>query len=293
MNNGKIIQSPTPITEKTKNNMAVRDSLPLSNLTITPPPFFIMSYIPEGCILIARKVKESEIWSKPAWWYKVFTYIIMEVSYKNGQNKRGTGFFQYKEIFRECHLNKEKGLKPRTIENVIRWMKKVAICTAQKTTRGVYITLCNYDTYQNINNYKDGAEDGIGTEQERNRNGTITKESKESKESKEEDNNGQEQAPAPSAHRLFSSIIDYLNKQAKREYRPTTEKTKSLIRARLREGFTEQDFRTVIDKKVEEWLGDDKMDKYLRPSTLFGTKFEDYLNQKSEKKGYKKYLKED
>jgi len=104
------------------------------------------------------------------------------------------------------------------------------------------------------------------------------------------ENTGQEQAPAPSAHRLFSAIIDYLNKQAKREYRASSEKTKSLIRARLKEGFTEQDFRVVIDKKVEEWLGDSKMDKYLRPSTLFGTKFEDYLNQKN---GGKREKKED
>jgi hypothetical protein len=48
----------------------------------------------------------------------------------------------------------------------------------------------------------------------------------------------------------------------------------------LAEGFTIDDFKTVIDKKCAEWLGDSKMEPYLRPETLFGTKFESYLNAK-------------
>ena len=43
------------------------------------------------------------------------------------------------------------------------------------------------------------------------------------------------------------------------------------------------DFKTVIDKKADDWIGTD-MEKYLRPETLFGTKFESYLNQPEKKK---------
>ena len=57
------------------------------------------------------------------------------------------------------------------------------------------------------------------------------------------------------------------------------DKTRSFIRARLREGFTVDDFKTVIDKKARAWLGNRDMQKYLRPETLFGTKFESYLNE--------------
>ena len=46
----------------------------------------------------------------------------------------------------------------------------------------------------------------------------------------------------------------------------------------MEEKFTEEDFYTVIDKKCNEWLGTE-MERYLRPQTLFGTKFESYLNQ--------------
>lgn len=71
----------------------------------------------------------------------------------------------------------------------------------------------------------------------------------------------------------------FLNNKAGTNYRSNVEKTKSLINARLNEKFTEKDFETVINKKSEQWLKTD-MEKYLRPETLFGTKFESYLNEK-------------
>lgn len=66
---------------------------------------------------------------------------------------------------------------------------------------------------------------------------------------------------------------------ANTSYRSTTKKTKSLIRARIEEGFTLEDFYKVIENKVSEWQGTE-YEKYLRPETLFGTKFENYLNQR-------------
>lgn len=74
-------------------------------------------------------------------------------------------------------------------------------------------------------------------------------------------------------------IVDYLNSKIGTHYRATTRKTQSLIKARMNEGFTIDDFKKVIDNKSAEWGKDSKMSKYLRPETLFGTKFESYLNQ--------------
>ena len=79
----------------------------------------------------------------------------------------------------------------------------------------------------------------------------------------------------------YKSIIDYLNQKAGRSYR-VTEKTRRLIRARINEGFTEADFYKVIDHKTNVWLNDPKMSQYLRPETLFGTKFEGYLQDRQE-----------
>lgn len=77
----------------------------------------------------------------------------------------------------------------------------------------------------------------------------------------------------------IKEVIEYLNGVLGTHYKDSTDKNKSLIRARLREGFTVEDFKVVIDKKASAWLTDPQMQKYLRPETLFGTKFESYLNE--------------
>lgn len=85
-----------------------------------------------------------------------------------------------------------------------------------------------------------------------------------------------------SSHSTAShEIVNYLNSKIGTHYRATTRKTQSLIKARMNEGFTVNDFKTVIDNKVAEWSKDERMSKYLRPETLFGTKFESYLNQQN------------
>ncbi|PTJ72051.1 replication protein [Staphylococcus hyicus] len=76
----------------------------------------------------------------------------------------------------------------------------------------------------------------------------------------------------------YRDVIDYLNQQTKKNYKSTTKKNQTVIRARSDEGFNLDDFKKVIDNKVSEWKGTE-MEKYLRPETLFGTKFEGYLNQ--------------
>jgi uncharacterized phage protein (TIGR02220 family) len=81
------------------------------------------------------------------------------------------------------------------------------------------------------------------------------------------------------AEQPFLAIVNHLNEKASKNYKHTSKKTQTLIKARLNEGFKEKDFYTVIDKKTKEWLGT-QFENYLRPETLFGTKFESYLNQK-------------
>lgn len=79
---------------------------------------------------------------------------------------------------------------------------------------------------------------------------------------------------------LIIEIIDYLNNICGTKYTYKSKETIKHIKARLDEGFTVDDFKTVIDKKAGEWLNDPKMSAYLRPTTLFApSKFESYLNQ--------------
>lgn len=77
----------------------------------------------------------------------------------------------------------------------------------------------------------------------------------------------------------IKGIVEYLNIKSNSHYKYSTDKTQTLIKARIKDGFTLDDFKIVIDKKCEEWLGTD-FEKFLRPETLFSNKFEGYLNQK-------------
>lgn len=80
----------------------------------------------------------------------------------------------------------------------------------------------------------------------------------------------------------YKNIIDYLNEKAGTNFRASSKDTQKHINARLSESYTVDDFKAVIDKKCAEWIGTE-YEQYLRPSTLFGTKFENYLNAKSTK----------
>ena len=84
-------------------------------------------------------------------------------------------------------------------------------------------------------------------------------------------------SPNESLNDTFKAIISYLNDKAGTNYKASSKKTQTCIHARLSEGFTIDDFKTVIDKKCMEWMHTE-YEKYLRPETLFGTKFEGYLN---------------
>ena len=79
----------------------------------------------------------------------------------------------------------------------------------------------------------------------------------------------------------YEEIVQYLNQKTNKNFKHTSKVTQRHIRARFAEGFTVSDFKQVIDKKCSDWLRDQKMKEYLRPETLFGTKFESYLNSKT------------
>lgn len=82
-----------------------------------------------------------------------------------------------------------------------------------------------------------------------------------------------------------SAIISYLNEKLGTSYRPEGKAIERLLNGRLEEGYTVDDFKKVIDNMVSEWGNDEKMQQYLRPSTLFtATHFPEYLNRKPKKK---------
>lgn len=82
----------------------------------------------------------------------------------------------------------------------------------------------------------------------------------------------------------INQIVEHLNKVAGTNYKTTTKSTRTKIIARLNEGYKLDDFIAVIEKKYLEWRNTE-MEKFIRPDTLFGSKFESYVNQPT-KRGY-------
>jgi uncharacterized phage protein (TIGR02220 family) len=77
---------------------------------------------------------------------------------------------------------------------------------------------------------------------------------------------------------LIAEIIDFLNECTGKSYKPTSKVATININARLKEGYTKDDFIKVISIKATKWLNT-KFEDYLTPNTLFGNKFESYLNE--------------
>ncbi|QLY78062.1 conserved phage C-terminal domain-containing protein [Clostridium intestinale] len=80
---------------------------------------------------------------------------------------------------------------------------------------------------------------------------------------------------------IYSRVIDELNTKANSKFRASNKKTQKLISARIKDGYCLEDFFMVISNMSKKWLNDPKMQDYLRPETLFGDKFESYLNIKT------------
>lgn len=82
--------------------------------------------------------------------------------------------------------------------------------------------------------------------------------------------------PAP-PNPLIKDVIFYLNALTRSSYKHTSKSTQRHISARIKEGYEYSDFALVIESRSYEWGQDDQMRQYLRPETLFGSKFESYL----------------
>lgn len=76
---------------------------------------------------------------------------------------------------------------------------------------------------------------------------------------------------------VIVNVIKDLNNILNTKYSDKSKKTLSLINSRIEEGFVLEDFKTVVEFKFKQWGNDEKMKEYLRPETLFGSKFESYL----------------
>jgi len=120
-----------------------------------PHEFFYMDneLTKPGYICLARAIQDSEIWEKPSDWLKIWVYILMEVKWEDSKRfKRGSNFFKYENIA------KSTGATYFMVVRCMEWLKLATQITTQKATRGIVITIVNYDKYQNVETYQSNTE---------------------------------------------------------------------------------------------------------------------------------------
>lgn len=212
-----------------------------------------------GFILLHRKFLKWE-------WYSntndrlVFIHCLLSANWEDGWFEgvnipRGSFATSYK------NLAKEIGISVQSLRTSLKHLKSTNNITHETNKQFSIITINNYNKYQLDNTLSNKR---LTNEQQTINNNIINNNER----NKEKENN----------NKYIVEIIDHLNLRTGQHYKTTTQKTRELIKARLNEKFTIDDFKVVIDKMCVEWMNTD-MQKYLRPETLFGTKFESYLNR--------------
>lgn len=173
-------------------------------------------------------------------------------------------------------------VSPSTISNWVKTLEKEQFISVEYVKKGKEIEkrIIKITGIQNIDYVFNKLDEGIQNIEE-----GYSKNLKENNTSTNNKNNNKKEIYKESwdceefVKNFTEAIVDYLNERTGRQYKTNNLKTISLVRARLKDGFKQIDFIRVVDTKCDEWL-DTEMEKYLRPETLFGTKFDNYLNQR-------------
>jgi uncharacterized phage protein (TIGR02220 family) len=236
--------------------------------------------IPGGYMLVAKKIFNSELMRKPPLYSKLFLWMLSQASFKTTRNlERGefvTSISEMQEAMTYYVGYRKEMPTIKQIRSIYKWFAnkstgdatKGTMIVTTKVTGGLRISISNYDYYQSPANYE-GHNEG---HDERATGGHTLQATPYNK---KEVNI----LSRPSNGIPYQKIISRLNEKANKNFKHSAKDTQRLIKVRWNEGFTFEDFCQVIDSKCSKWLTDAKMVDYLRPQTLFGTKFESYLNE--------------
>lgn len=227
-----------------------------------------------GWIKLWSKITEWE-WYSNGNTFRVFLHLLLKANFKD-KNWHGITIRRGQVVTSVANLGRELGLTVQQTRTALSNLQKTNEITIKSTNKYSLVTVENYERYQCQPSEEQQTNNNQPNNQTNNQttnNLTTTEEGR-----REEEKN----ITIVEQDYPIKDVVDYLNATAGTRYRYGTGKTKSHITARFREGYTLEDFYKVIDKKCAEWKGTE-WEKFLRPETLFGSKFENYLNQPDKK----------
>ena len=230
-------------------------------------------------VKVPRDLLENESLKKPIMW-NVYTHLLLMANY-NGSMFKGVEVPSGSLITSLDSLSKKTGYTREQIRNTLDNMQLTQLITRKTTHHFTLISINNWELFQGGTNKRNTLDNTQLTQESH----TKEHQSKNNKEYKEYKNIN---IYSPASSDLCKDILNYLNDVTGRKYK-NSKQTNKYIQARLNDGYTLEDFKTVIDKKAKQWLNTE-MNQYLRPCTLFSNKFDGYLNEeifeeKQEKKG--------
>lgn len=228
----------------------------------------------QGYIKLHRKIKENSLWKACTPNRKVIMVtMLLSANHKridmvldNGDKITilpGQFITSRRNFAKECG----KGITEQMIRSAWVVFQKQGFSTIKTTQDYTLVTIENWGVYQDV--LKKETQGLTQGQPNYNPRSTINNNDKNDKNDKKDN--------------IYTRVITRLNEKASKNFKSATKKTKTSIDARLKEGFVEEDFYKVIDIKCNDWLNNNEMNKFLRPETLFGNKFESYLNQSSNK----------
>lgn len=223
-----------------------------------------------GYIKLHRKILEWE-WYDDPYVFRTFLHILLTANHKQ-KVWRGIPVQPGETITSLKHLAKETGMTVQQTRTALKKLESTNEITRKTTNKYTTIKVLNWGTYQ-IEDTESNKQNNKRTTNEQQTNNKQTTTNKNDKNVKKEKND----------KNTYKTIVDFLNEKAGTNYRSTSQKTQTLIKARMNEGFQIQEFKRVIENKVNDWKNNEKMQRYLRPETLFSPKFEGYLNEKPKK----------
>lgn len=226
----------------------------------------------QGYIKLYRQISETAIWIDSdkirLWLWCLFKCNFKESECLIGNQviKLSKGQFVTGRKSLELEFNKgvdkEKVVSGKTLYRWLEIFEKMKMLSIKKTNKYSIITVLNWNSYQG------------NVQQVSNKCPADVQQMSTVEECIKNDKNDKE---------LLKDIVEYLNGKTGKSFKSTTQETMKHINGRINEGYTLEDFKSVIDTKVSQWKNDKNMNKFLRPSTLFSpTNFENYLNEKGD-----------
>lgn len=237
-----------------------------------------------GWIKLNRSIQENWLWEeKPFDKKSAWIDLLLMANHKNNKFPLGNEIIEVEQgsfITSEIKLMNRWGWSKTKLRNFLKLLESEKMITKVVDKKKTTISIVNYKVYQ-------GCEDQEKTTEKPQEDQEKTIEKPQEDTNKNDNNEKNDKNNI-----MVAEIISYLNEKTGKNFKSGVAKNRDLIKARLKEGYSLEDFKKVIDIKVAEWLNDEAMSKFLRPETLFSNKFEGYLNQKP-KQEVKKRIKKD